>query len=64
MGEGKTKRFMGLFGNKKKKTSALASSLQSEKVKSDIIVSTIEDGVIFIDDKKTIQLFNPAAARI
>ncbi len=57
---------MKFFGvkHKKKTTSALASSLQSEKVKSDIILSTIEDGVIFIDADKTIQLFNPAAARL
>ena len=56
---------MGLFGKKdKKKTSALANSLQSEKVKSDIIVNTIDDGVVMIDEQQVIQLFNPAATRI
>ena len=56
---------MGLFGgNKKKRVSALASSLQSEKIKSDIILSAIDDAVILIDSTGVIQLFNPAAAKI
>lgn len=57
---------MGLFGGKSKnsKTSALANSLQSEKVKSDIIVSSIDDAVIMIDSAGTIMLFNPAAAKL
>lgn len=57
---------MGLFGNKdkKKNTSTLASSLHTEKVKSDIILTSIDDGVVLIDSNGTIQLFNPAAAKI
>jgi two-component system, OmpR family, sensor histidine kinase VicK len=35
---------------------------QSEQ--SDIILDTIEDGVIFIDMQKTIQIFNPGASKI
>jgi two-component system, OmpR family, sensor histidine kinase VicK len=47
-----------------KATTKLASSLHDEKLKSDIILNSIEDGVVFIDDKGTIQLFNPGAAAI
>lgn len=46
------------------KKSVLASSLSSEKMKSEIILSSIDDGVILFDSQKTIQLFNPAASRI
>lgn len=46
------------------RASVLASSLKNEKLKSDIILNGIEDGVILIDNQKTIQLFNPAAAKI
>jgi two-component system, OmpR family, sensor histidine kinase VicK len=42
----------------------LASKLESEKVKSDIILNSIEDGVVFVDQQGTIQLFNPGAAAI
>lgn len=42
----------------------LASSLSNEKMKSDIILNSIEDGVILLDAQKTIQLFNPAAGVI
>ena len=45
-------------------TSKLASSLRDEKAKSDIILSTIEDGVVFVDEQETIQLFNNGAANI
>lgn len=57
---------MGLFGgkSKNKKNSALANSLQSEKVKSDIILSAIDDCVVYIDAAGVIQLFNPAAAKV
>lgn len=44
--------------------SKLASSLRDEKLKSDIILNTIEDGVILIDSQKVIQLFNPGASNI
>lgn len=43
---------------------ALAKNLRDEKLKSEIILKTIEDGVILLDDQKTIQLFNPGAAKI
>lgn len=43
-------------------TSKLASSLRDEKLKSGIILNTIEDGVVLVDDQKTIQLFNPGAS--
>jgi len=56
------------FRRGKKKSSAsntkLASSLRDEKAKSEIILSTIEDGVVFMDEQGTIQLFNPGAAGI
>ena len=56
---------MGLFGgNKNKKTSALASSLQSEKVKSDIVLSAIDDCVVSISPTGVIQQFNPAASKL
>ncbi|HSX07208.1 MAG TPA: PAS domain-containing sensor histidine kinase [Candidatus Saccharimonadia bacterium] len=45
-------------------TTKLASSLRDEKVKGDIILRAIEDGVVFIDGQGTIQLFNPGAATI
>ncbi len=51
-------------GKDKSTTSKLASSLHDEKVKGDIILSTIEDGVVFVDEQGTIQLFNPGAAVI
>lgn len=43
---------------------SLASSLSSEKMKSDIILNSITDGVILLDAEQTIQVFNPAAGRI
>jgi PAS domain S-box-containing protein len=52
----------------KKKSSAsntrLASSLRDERAKSDFILNSIEDGVVFVGEEGTIQLFNPGAARI
>lgn len=41
--------------------SALASSLRDEKLRSDIILKSIEDGVMLLDADATIQLFNPGA---
>lgn len=40
------------------------SDLSNEKLKSDIILSAIEDGVLLIDDQNTVQLLNPAAGVI
>lgn len=42
----------------------LANSLRDEKLKSEIILNAIEDGVILLDEQKTIQLFNPGACNI
>jgi PAS domain S-box-containing protein len=49
---------------KKVGTHALASSLSNEKMKSDIILNSIVDGVILLDAEQTIQVFNPAAGVI
>jgi len=49
---------------KGRRATRLASSLRDEKRKSDIILQAIDDGVLLIDDQKTIQLFNPAASTI
>jgi len=51
-------------GKNSASTTKLASSLRDEKAKSEIILSTIEDGVVFMDEQGTIQLFNPGAAAI
>lgn len=42
----------------------LTNSLHTEQEKSEIILSSIEDGVILIGSDSTIQLFNSAAAKI
>lgn len=55
---------MGLFGKSKKTEKAIATSLHSEKVKSDIILNSIEDGVVMVDAQGVIQLFNPASTTI
>jgi PAS domain S-box-containing protein len=43
---------------------SLAANLQDEKVKSEIILNAIDDGVFLIDEQRAIQLFNPAAGVI
>jgi PAS domain S-box-containing protein len=43
---------------------ALASNLTNEKMKSEIILNSIEDGVILLDSDQIIQLFNPAAGTL
>jgi PAS domain S-box-containing protein len=55
-----------VFGRNKKTaaTSKLARSLQGEKAKSDIILNSIEDGVVLVDDQQVIRLFNPGASNI
>lgn len=45
-------------------TTKLASSLRDEKLKSDIILNTIDDGVVLVDDQQMIRLFNPGATTI
>lgn len=42
----------------------LAQRLEVEKLQSDIILSSIEDGVVVVDNHQTIRLFNPAAAKL
>jgi PAS domain S-box-containing protein len=51
-------------GTKGATTSKLASSLRDEKLKSSIILVTIEDGVVLLDEQQTIQHFNRGAANI
>ncbi len=46
------------------KSNVLASNLRDEKLKSDIILNAIDDGVILLDANKTIQMFNPGAEKI
>lgn len=56
---------MSLFHKDKSGSkSSLASSLKSEQAKSEIILESIDDGVVLVDTAGVIQLFNPAAARI
>lgn len=45
-------------------SSRLASSLRDEKVKSDIILAAINDGVVLLDGQGTIRHFNPGASSI
>jgi len=45
-------------------SSGLESSLSDEKAKADIILNTIDDGVVLIDNEQVIRLFNPAASTI
>jgi PAS domain S-box-containing protein len=42
----------------------LTSNLRDVKQQSEIILKAIEDGVLLLDDQKTIQAFNPAAGKI
>lgn len=42
----------------------LAADLQDEKLRSGIILDSIDDGVVLIDEKGIVRLFNPAATSI
>jgi PAS domain S-box-containing protein len=57
---------MGLFSNKNSggKNAEVASSLQNEKQKSDIIVNSIDDAVIMVDNAGIVHLFNPGAGKL
>ncbi len=44
--------------------SKLASSLRDEQTKNSIILNSIDDGVVLIDEQGVIQLFNPGASAI
>lgn len=46
------------------KGAASVNNLHDEKQKSDLILNAIEDGVVLLDEKKTVQLFNPASGVI
>lgn len=49
---------------KKGKVGALAGKLSNERMRSEVILNAIDDGVILLDADQTIQMFNPAASRI
>lgn len=60
-------KLLGIFGKAKPgraAASTLASSLRDERLRSQIILNSIEDGVILLDNQQVIQLFNPGAATI
>lgn len=42
----------------------LTSMLKQEQLKSNVIIDSIDDGVVLIDERKIIRLFNPAAQKI
>ncbi len=52
-----------LLGSKHstRKTGKLSAKLETEKLKSDIVLNSIEDGVVVVDANQLIQVFNPAA---
>jgi two-component system, OmpR family, sensor histidine kinase VicK len=54
----------GAKGTGKKDEHVIAGSLRDEKMKSEIILGAIVDGVMLLDDQKTIQSFNPAASKV
>jgi PAS domain S-box-containing protein len=47
---------------KSTKAGQLASKLQGEQLKSDIIINAIDDGVVLVDEERVIRLLNPAGA--
>jgi len=52
------------FGKKNKNSTNVADSLKNEQAKSDIILASIDDGVVLLDATGVIRLFNPAAENI
>src|SRR5690349_1135227 len=63
--------FMVMRRKSKQQLASLANAAQGgkhearrEKVKSDIIISSIDDGVVLVGSDKVIQLFNPGAANV
>ncbi len=53
------------FGNKLKSgDNQLNALLQQEQLKSSLIINSIDDGVVVIDQNHAIRLFNPAALKI
>lgn len=58
---------MSLFGKRQQKrqaNNAIAANLRDEKARSDIILNSIDDGVMLIDSQMVIQRFNPGASHI
>ena len=55
---------LGHGGQKKGKKDSLTIDLPDEKLKSDIILNAIDDGVVLIDIHNNIRVFNPGASRI
>ncbi len=49
---------------KKRGSHGTPALLNDEKLLSSVILNSIEDGVILVDEKKTIKLLNPAAAKL
>lgn len=56
--------FIRLNYRKARESASDLSGITSEKLKSDVILNAIGDGVILVDQQKLIRLFNPAAAAI
>jgi two-component system, OmpR family, sensor histidine kinase VicK len=48
----------------KNQAQTLAADLQDEKLRSSVILNSIEDGVVLIEKNNTIKLFNPAASNL
>ena len=46
------------------KVSGLMGDLRDEKLKSNIILNSIDDGVVLVDTNHVVQLFNPAAGAV
>lgn len=55
---------MGLFSRKKGGSAGANSPLLDDKQKADIIINSIDDGVIVIGSDNVIQIFNPGAHSI
>jgi two-component system, OmpR family, sensor histidine kinase VicK len=58
---------MGLFSKNKTNQNGggkLSASLRDEKMKSSILLNSIDDAIILIDSENKIQSFNPAAAAL
>lgn len=53
-----------MFGLGGKKNHSAGGQARNGKDQFEVIINSIEDGVIMIDDKQTIQLLNPAAATL
>lgn len=58
---------MGIFSKNstnQKGGGQLSASLRDEKMKSSILINSIDDAIILIDSENKIQSFNPAAAKL